>query len=190
MTGQSLAFETPVPAARAYNVGLRRIRASTRSMSVAEFDIIERYFHRSRPARDDVLVGIGDDAAVVQIGDGHTLVTSVATLSAPAWEASAGDPSRLGHDAMTMALDQLTAAGARPAWVTLALTLPEADQDWLTAFSDSLFAVAAPLSVALIGGDTTRGPFTVTVVGHGLLSRDAARAASGIRAGDRGDPST
>lgn len=158
-------------------------------MSVGEFDIIERYFHRSLPARDDVLVGIGDDGAVVRIGDGHTLMTSVATLSTPAWEASAGDPSRLGHDAMSMALEQLTAAGAQPAWATLALTLPEADQDWLAAFSEALFAVAAPLSVALIGGDTTRGPFTVTVVGHGLLNRDAAGAAPGTRAGHRGDPS-
>jgi thiamine-monophosphate kinase len=157
-------------------------------MSVDEFDIIERYFRRPLPARDDVLVGIGDDAAVVRIGDGHTLVTSIATLSAAAWDASAGDPSRLGHDAMAMALDRLTAAGAQPAWATLALTLPEADESWLAAFSDALFAVAEPLSVALIGGDTTRGPFTVTVVGHGFLDRDSAHTIPELRAGERADP--
>jgi thiamine-monophosphate kinase len=158
-------------------------------MSSDEFDIIERYFHRPLPARDDVLVGIGDDGAVLRVGDGQTLVTSVATLSTAAWDASAGDPTRLGHDAMAKALAPLTAAGARPAWATLALTLPEADHRWLAPFSDALFAVAVPLSVALIGGDTTRGPFTVTVVGHGLLDRDAPGATSGIGAGQRADPS-
>ena len=157
-------------------------------MSLGESDIIERYFHRPLPARDDVLVGIGDDGAVLRIRDGFTVVTSVATLSAAAWDASAGDPSRLGHDAMATPLEQLTAAGAQPAWATLALTLAERDERWLAAFSEALFAAAAPLGVALIGGDTTRGPFTVTVVGHGLLGRDAASAESIIHADDRGDP--
>ena len=157
-------------------------------MSSDEFDIIERYFHRPLPARDDVLVGIGDDGAVLRVGDGQTLVTSVATLSAAAWDASAGDPTRLGHDAMAMAMAPLTAAGARPAWATLALTLPQIDHSWLAAFSDALFAVAVPLSVELIGGDTTRGPFTVTVVGHGLLDHDSPGTASGMGADDRADP--
>ncbi len=164
--------------------------ARTASRSLGEFALIDRFFSRPLPARDDVLVGIGDDAAVVRIGDGHTLVTSIATLSTAAWDTCAGDPSRLGHDAMAMALERLTAAGAQPAWATLTLTLPEADESWLAAFSDALFAVAVPLSVALIGGDTTRGPFTVTVVGHGLLDRDTAGARSGIRTGHRADSST
>ena len=157
-------------------------------MSVGEFDIIERYFRRPLPARDDVLVGIGDDGAVLRIASGQALVTSVATLSTAAWDACAGDPSQLGHDAMAMALERLTAAGARPAWATLALTLPEADESWLTAFSEALFAVAEALSVALIGGDTTRGPFTVTVVGHGLLERDAAHRVRDHHAGGRAQP--
>ena len=154
-------------------------------MSVGEFDLIERYFRRSLPARDDVVVGIGDDGAVVRVGARHSLVTTIATLSAAAWDACAGDPSRLGHDAMAMAMGQLTAAGAEPAWATLALTLPEADESWLAAFSDALFAVATPLCVSLIGGDTTRGPFTVTVVGHGLVARTPPMPRA---AGDPGDP--
>jgi len=154
-------------------------------MPVGEFDLIERYFRRALPARDDVVVGIGDDGAVVHVGGEHTVVTAIATLSTAAWDASAGDPSQLGHDAMTMAIDQLTAAGARPAWATLALTIPEANESWLAAFSDALFAVATPLSVALIGGDTTRGPFTVTVVGHGLLQRSHGKA---LPASNQEDP--
>ena len=155
-------------------------------MSVGEFDLIERYFCRPPPARDDVLVGIGDDGAVVRVGGEHTVVTTITTLSAAAWDASAGDPSRLGHDAMAMAIDQLTAAGAQPAWATLALTLPQADESWLTAFSDALFAVATPQCVALIGGDTTRGPFAITVVGHGLLEKNRGIA---LPASHQRDPS-
>ena len=155
-------------------------------MSVGEFALIERYFRRSRPARDDVLVGIGDDGAVVRVGGDHSMVTTIATLGTAAWDACGGDPSRLGHDAMAMAMDQLTAAGAQPAWATLALTLPEAEEGWLAAFSDALFAVATPLSVSLIGGDTTRGPFAVTVVGHGLIKSDAQPAPT---VGHPGEPS-
>lgn len=144
-------------------------------MALGEFDIIDRYFRRPLPGRDDVVVGIGDDGAVLRVPRGHTLVTAAATLGTAAWAAREGDGARIGRDVMAMALDAVAAAGARPAWATLALTLPDVDTRWLTAFSDGLFAVAEPLSVALVGGDTTRGPFTVTVVGHGLLPRDAAR---------------
>lgn len=141
-------------------------------MPPGEFDIIDRYFHRPVRGRDDVVVGIGDDGAVLRVPDGHTVVTAAATLGAPAWTEREGDGARLGHDVMTMALKPLLAAGARPAWATLALTLPEADEQWLAAFSDGLFAAAESHSVVLVGGDTTRGPFTVTVVGHGLIARD------------------
>jgi thiamine-monophosphate kinase len=146
-------------------------------MSVGEFELIERYFHRPLPERDDVVLGIGDDGALLRVARGHTLVTAVVTLSGAAWKAHHGDGAELGRAAMGMAMQRLTAAGAEPAWATLALTLPEADEGWLTAFSDALYGVATPLGVALIGGDTTRGPFTVTVVGHGLVRRAAAGGA-------------
>lgn len=144
-------------------------------MSPGEFDIIDRYFRRPQRGRDDVVVGIGDDGAVLRVPDGHRVVTAAATLSGAAWADREGDGARLGHDVMTMALEPLLRAGARPAWATLALTLHEADEHWLTAFSDGLFAAAESHSVVLVGGDTTRGPFTVTVVGHGLVARDVDR---------------
>jgi thiamine-monophosphate kinase len=138
-------------------------------MSVGEFELIDRYFRRALPARDDVRVGIGDDGALLCVAEGQTLVTAIATLGSAAWDTHGGDPAALGGAVMGAALERLAAAGAQPAWTTLALTLPEADEDWLAAFSEALFAVAVPLGVALVGGDTTRGPFTVTVVAHGLL---------------------
>ena len=144
-------------------------------MPPGEYDIIDHYFRRPPRGRDDVVVGIGDDGAVLRVPAGHRVVTAAATLSGAAWADREGDGERLGHDVMTMALEPLLSAGARPAWATLALTLPEADEHWLAAFSDGLFAVAEAHSVVLVGGDTTRGPFTVTVVGHGLLARDAGQ---------------
>lgn len=158
--------------------------SATPSMSVGEFETIQRFFRRSLPARDDVLLGIGDDAALVQIPDGHALVTVPATLSTADWDDSHGDGARLGRRAMAAAMNRLAAAGARPAWATLALTLPETRAPWLAAFSDALFAVAAPLSVALIGGDTTRGPFAATVVGHGILDADGAQSRALVRVDD------
>jgi len=147
-------------------------------MPPGEFDLIDRYFRRPLPARDDVRLGIGDDGALLEVAAGQILVSAMATFSDGAWAARGGDPARLGHDVMLLALDTLTAAGAEPAWTTLALTLPEADEHWLQAFSDALFAVAAPHGVALVGGDTTRGPFTVTVVAHGLRAAGDAPAES------------
>jgi thiamine-monophosphate kinase len=171
--------------AGAYNSGPVMQRTSTTtSMSVGEFETIQRYFRRSLPERDDVLLGIGDDAALVQVPDGHVLVTALATLSTADWDESCGDGTRLGRRVMAVTMNRLAAAGARPAWATLALTLPDTDAPWLAAFSDALFAVAAPLSVALIGGDTTRGPFTVTVVAHGLLDAIGTQSRTMVRAGD------
>jgi thiamine-monophosphate kinase len=152
-------------------------------MPAGEFDLIDRYFRRLLPERDDVLVGIGDDGAVLELPRGRTLIPSISTLSTNAWNACGGDPARLGHDAMSAPLASLAAAGAEPAWATLALTLSEIDEVWLAAFSEALFAVAKPLSVALIGGDTTRGPFAVTVVAHGLTDTGGDAAPAGNRAG-------
>ncbi len=153
-------------------------------MSLGEFALIDRFFTRPLPVRDDVLVGIGDDGAVLRLGAGELLVTGVAVYAGAAQQARAHDPARLGNDVMATALNRLAAAGAQPAWATLALTVPEADEAWLGAFSDALFAVAVPCSVALVGGDTTRGPFAATVIGHGRLAGAAAARAPRIGAGD------
>lgn len=153
-------------------------------MSLGEFALIDRFFSRPLPVRDDVLVGIGDDGAVLRISAGHRLVTTLAIASTETWDAARGEPSRIGHDVMAMALNRLAAVGAQPAWATLALTLSEAEEPWLSAFSDALFAVAEPWSVALVGGDTTHGPFAATIVGHGLLDDDTTQMEPRVRIGD------
>jgi thiamine-monophosphate kinase len=156
--------------------------ARTASMSLGEFALIDRFFRRPLPARDDVLVGIGDDGAVLRVGQRRRLVTTLAVAGSDI--GSVADAASIGHDVMAGALNRLAAAGAQPAWATLALTLPEADERWLAAFSDALFAIADACGVSLIGGDTTRGPFAVTVVGHGLLDDNSAKIEPRIAVGD------
>jgi thiamine-monophosphate kinase len=128
--------------------------------SPGEFEIIERWFTRAvtDPA---VLTGIGDDAAIVR-PDGPLAVAVdmlVAGIHFPP-ELPAG---AIGHRALAVNLSDLAAVGATPRWATLALSLPAADPDWLEAFAAGFFTLAERWRLSLIGGDTTRGPLTITV---------------------------
>lgn len=148
-------------------------------MALSEFDLIARYF--TRPvSRDDVVLGVGDDAAIVQLPAGRQLVVAVDTLVAARHfpdETSAFD---IGWKALAVNLSDLAAMGATPAWATLSLTLPEVDDAWLQAFADGFYALADQYQVALVGGDTTRGPLSVTVTlqGHVEPGRALRRAAA------------
>lgn len=150
-------------------------------MSVSEFDIITRYFQRPKPTRDDVLLGIGDDAALLQVPAGKQLVVAVDTLVAGRHFPEQTAAADIGYKALAVNLSDLAAMGATPAWATLSLTLPAVDATWLQAFADGFFMLADEYSVALVGGDTTRGPLSVTVQVHGFvepgkaLQRDTAR---------------
>ncbi len=150
-----------------------------------EFDLIARIRSRLR-ARDDVLVGIGDDAAVLQVPTGLALVVATDTLNDGVHFPADTAPADLGWKALAVNLSDLAAMGARPAWCTLSLSLPDADPAWLDAFLDGFLALAALHDVALVGGDTTRGPLSICVTVHGfidpahVLRRDAARAGDDI----------
>ena len=129
-------------------------------MSLGEFEIIAQYF--ARPVHDpDVLLGIGDDAAVMKID--APAVVAVDTLVAGVHFHDAMPADALGHRALAVNLSDLAAMGATPRWCTLALTVPKADAEWLEAFVQGFFALAERHGVALVGGDLTRGPLTVTV---------------------------
>lgn len=146
-----------------------------------EFEIIERYFTQSLPAQS-VRVGIGDDAAIVS-ADGP-LAIAVDMLVEGRHFPVGFAPDALGFRALAVNLSDLAAVGARPLWATLALSLPASDPAWLDAFAGGFFRLANQHGVALIGGDTTRGPLTVTV---GIFGAAAATPLlrSGGRAGDR-----
>ncbi|QDH70970.1 thiamine-phosphate kinase [Marilutibacter alkalisoli] len=147
---------------------------------MAEFELITRIRQRAA-TRDDVILGIGDDAALLQPPTGHQLVVAMDTLNAGVHFPRATAAADIGWKALAVNLSDLAAMGAEPAWCTLSLSLPESDEDWLDGFLDGFLELAAQHRVALVGGDTTRGPLSVCVTVHGFvepgraLRRDAAR---------------
>lgn len=155
-----------------------------RDMPVSEFDIIQRFFAGKGPQRGDVACGIGDDAAVLRVQEGQELVVSLDTLVAGVHFPANTPPAAIGYKALAVNLSDLAAMGAEPAWFTLGLTLPECDAPWLEQFSAGLFEIAACHRIQLVGGDTTRGPLTVTVQVHGFAPRGAALYRGGAREGD------
>ena len=153
-------------------------------MACGEFSLIARYFDRVRSSRLDVETGIGDDCALLNIPDKQTLAISTDTLVAGNHFLTDIDPADLAYKALAVNLSDLAAMGADPAWLTLAITLPEVDEPWLEAFSDSLFDLLNYYDMQLIGGDTTRGPLSMTLGIHGFVPAGRALKRAGAKPGD------
>ncbi|SCC51065.1 thiamine-phosphate kinase [Kosakonia oryziphila] len=153
-------------------------------MACGEFSLIARYFDRARNSRRDVETGIGDDCALLNVVEKQTLAISVDTLVAGNHFLPEIDPADLAYKALAVNLSDLAAVGADPAWMTLALTLPEVDESWLEKFSDSLFEQLSYYDMQLIGGDTTRGPLSMTIGIHGYVPPGRAMKRSGAKPGD------
>ncbi len=153
-------------------------------MTCCEFDIIARYFNRFRGNRQDVKLGLGDDCALLTVSDKQLLAISTDTLVSGVHFMPNIDPGDLGYKSLAVNLSDLAAMGADPAWLSLALTLPQVDENWLKKFSDSLFEQLNYYDMQLIGGDTTRGPLSLTLTVHGLVPFGRALTRSGARTGD------
>ena len=155
---------------------------------LGEFDLIARYFrrldHPGGRAREDVVVGVGDDAAILRVRPGEELIAAIDTLVSGRHFLPGCRPDSIGHRALAVNLSDLAAMGATPAWALLALTLPAAEEAFLDAFARGLGALAARHDVALVGGDTTAGPLTVTVQVLGFCPPGAALRRSGGAPGD------
>ncbi|HWV14703.1 MAG TPA: thiamine-phosphate kinase [Cellvibrio sp.] len=151
-----------------------------------EFDYIQQFFQRESVENpsDSVLLGIGDDCALLQIPAGQQLAVSVDTLVADVHFPAEAAADLIAERALRVNLSDLAAMGAEPLWFTLALTLPqstpELTEQWLRKFSHGLFRVAREFNIALVGGDTTAGPLSISiqvmgaVTGHQALRRDGA----------------
>lgn len=148
-----------------------------------EFDLIDRIRARVL-ARADVVLGIGDDAALLQPPPGRQLVVAMDTLNSGVHFPPDTAPADIGWKALAVNLSDLAAMGATPAWCTLSLSLPEPDAAWVDAFLDGFDALARAHDVALVGGDTTRGPLSVCVTAFGLVAPGAALRRDGAQAGD------
>lgn len=140
-------------------------------MPNTEFDLIKRYFSTGKTSRTDVIVGIGDDGAVLRVPMEKELVVSMDTLVAGIHFAHDSDPESIGHKALAVNLSDIAAMGAEPVWATLSLTLPEVDHHWLNAFSQGFFELADSYNVQLVGGDTCCGPLAITIQLHGLVDK-------------------
>ena len=150
---------------------------------MTEFDLIARIRARAG-TRDDVSQGIGDDAAVLSLPVGQDLIVSTDTLNSGVHFPPETGPSDIGWKALAVNLSDLASMGARPAWCTLNLCLPKADGDWLDAFLDGFLQLAVRHDVALVGGDTTRGPLSITATVHGFVPHGTALLRSGAQVGD------
>lgn len=150
----------------------------------SEFEIIEQYFVGVGRGTADVRVGIGDDAAVVEVPPDRQLVVSMDTLVEGRHFPPATSPADIAYKALAVNLSDLAAMAAEPAWFLLSLTLEDDDPIWLSQFSNGLKQTADHFGLQLIGGDTCRGPLAVTIQIAGLVQRDGYVRRSGAAVGD------
>ena len=153
-------------------------------MALSEFGLIQRYF--SSPAMINPLnkLGVGDDCALIKVPAGHEMAITVDTMVEGVHFFAGADPGALGKKLLAVNLSDLAAMGAKPVSVTLALTLPEVSEDWLKSFSAGFLECAEKFSVDLIGGDTTKGPLTLTVQAMGVVPEGRALKRSTAKVGD------
>jgi thiamine-monophosphate kinase len=148
-----------------------------------EFTLIES-IRRRVSKRDDVVLGIGDDAAVLRLPDGHELIVAMDTLNSGVHFPEHTAAADIGWKSLAVNLSDLAAMGAEPAWCTLSLSLPSADSAWVHAFLDGFLALASEHRLSLVGGDTTKGPLSICVAVHGFVPIGRAIRRSGAREED------
>lgn len=149
-----------------------------------EFTLINKYFSKSKHD-NSVYLGVGDDAALVKVDASQALAICVDTLVEGVHFPINTNPEDIAYKAVAVNLSDLAAMGAEPKWITLALTMPRVDADWLKNFSEGLYACCDAYHVSLIGGDTTRGPLSVTIQAHGFVPLEKSLKRSGAKVGDR-----
>ncbi|MBR9872066.1 MAG: thiamine-phosphate kinase [Gammaproteobacteria bacterium] len=153
---------------------------------MGEFELIRQYFQpmADNARQGQLILGPGDDCAIQRVPPGRDLVFSVDTLVEGVHFPPNYPPEYLGWRSLAVAVSDLAAMGADPVCFTLALSLPRAEPEWLAGYSRGLARASAAFDIALAGGDTTRGPLTITLQVHGTVQEGLALQRSGARAGD------
>lgn len=150
-----------------------------------EFEIIEKYFKEKHPqSKGNLILGIGDDAAIINVSEDSELTVSTDTLVSGVHFFEDAAPEDIAYKALSVNLSDIASMGALPRWVSLSLTLPEKDINWLERFSSSFNQLATEHSVVLIGGDLTKGPLSVSVQIHGVAPKGKSLRRSGAAVGD------
>lgn len=150
---------------------------------MGEFELIEKYF-KVPHGRKDVVMGPGDDCALLSLPAASQLAVSTDTLVSGVHFLADMDPNALGYKALAVNLSDLAAMGAEPRWVSLALTLPHIDEPWVASFAQGFLELAEYYNVALVGGDMTRGPLAMTICVKGSVPEGQAIMRKGAKAGD------
>ncbi|MBC7786919.1 MAG: thiamine-phosphate kinase [Methylophilaceae bacterium] len=148
---------------------------------MSEFNIIRDYFTK---ATQHTILSVGDDAALISVTTGNELAISADMLVAGTHFFNDADAYKLGWKSLAVNISDMAAMGASPKWATLSIALPHADKHWLSEFSRGFFACATKFKVDLIGGDTTRGPLTISVQIMGEVPHGKAIKRSGAKVGD------
>lgn len=153
-------------------------------MALSEFGLIERFFAQQPLKNPHNQLGIGDDCALLEIPAGYQLAVTTDTMVENVHFFADTNPRQLGHKLLAVNLSDLASMGAEPFAVTLALTLPTVNEVWLSDFSQGFLDLAQQYHVDLIGGDTTKGPLTLTVQALGLVPQGLAMKRSAAKVGD------
>ncbi|MCX8805628.1 thiamine-phosphate kinase [Vibrio parahaemolyticus] len=149
-----------------------------------EFNLIDKYFVGRQNQRKDVHLAAGDDCALVKAPANVQIAISTDTLVAGTHFLPHANPAWVAHKALASNISDLAAMGATPAWVSFALTMPEVDEEWLVPFCDAFFELADYFGIQLIGGDTTKGPLSLTLTVQGFVPEGKALTRSGAKVGD------
>ena len=150
---------------------------------MGEFDLIKRYFSR-KSLQNEVILSVGDDCAITSISAGYQLAITTDTLVEGTHFLPSISPAALAYKSVAVNLSDLAAMGATPTWVSLALTLPEINEELLAEFSQSLFAILDRYGVSLIGGDTTKGSLSITFTAQGFLPENQGLFRHQAKVGD------
>ena len=153
-------------------------------MSLNEFELIEKYFKKLTAPGPDVICGIGDDGAVIKVPNGSELVVSVDTLVSGIHFFPSVSPYDLGYKSLAVNISDIAAMGASPKWAMLSLTLPEVDDLWLQGFTAGFSELANKYSIALVGGDLSTGPLSVSVQILGICDEGKSLKRNGAQSGD------
>jgi thiamine-monophosphate kinase len=149
-----------------------------------EFDLINKYFANNTFVRKDVIMGIGDDAAVTQIPENQLLVTTTDTLVESVHFLPNTSANSLAHKAIAVNLSDLASMGAEPSWISLSLSMPDANESWMQGFSQKIAELTEYYSVQLIGGDTVKGPLSITITAQGIVPPESILRRDGAKNGD------
>lgn len=149
-----------------------------------EFELIEKFFSGLSQSRRGVIVGIGDDAAILELPSTHQLVVTTDTLAVKRHFFANDPPRDIAWKAVTVNLSDLSAMGARPLWITLSIALPEPNEGWLSDFSIGLKEALTYYDIALVGGDTINAPLAISVTAFGQIPQDQAMRRSAAAPGD------